>query len=139
MARAYSADLRVRVVVEVEGGSSRREAAERFGVSASSAIRWSQQAAETGSVAPKPSGGSISPLERHGDLLLELVKGQPDLTLDEVVAALRRADIAGSRSAVWRFYARHQISFKKKPARGRAGAPRRGAGTPALERRSGAA
>ena len=40
MARALSIDLRLRVVGAVEVGLSCRAAAERFGVSASSAIRW---------------------------------------------------------------------------------------------------
>ena len=42
-----------------------------------------------------------------------LIAGQPDLTLDEIVAAMRKRRIAGSRSAVWRFFERHSISFKK--------------------------
>ena len=54
------------VVDAVELGASRREAAEWFDVSASSAIKWMQRRQATGSIAPKPSGGSISPLEAHG-------------------------------------------------------------------------
>ena len=77
-----------------------------------------QRRQETGSIAPKPSGGSISPLEVHADVLLALIAEQPDLTLDEIVAAMRKRRIAGSRSAVWRFFERHNISFKKKPAGG---------------------
>jgi transposase len=127
------------VVEAVECGSSRREAAERFEVSASSAIRWADQFAKSGSVAARASGGSVSPLEEHTDFLLGLVKERPDLTLDEVVVVMRASRIGGSRSAVWRFYARHHISFKKKSVRGRAGAPRRGAGAPALEAGSGPA
>ena len=38
MPAAYSADIRGRVIASVESGSSRREAAEEFDVSASSAI-----------------------------------------------------------------------------------------------------
>ena len=40
MGRYLSEDLRVRVIRAIEGGLSRRAAAERFGVSVSSAIRW---------------------------------------------------------------------------------------------------
>jgi transposase len=61
----------------------------------------------------KPSGGSISPLEEHAEFLLGLIVEQPDLTLDEVVVAMAKAGIVGSRTAVWRFYERHDISFKK--------------------------
>lgn len=96
-----------------------------------------QRRRETGSIAAKPSGGSISPLERHADFLLALVAGQPDLTLDEIVAAMRKRRISGSRSAVWRFFERHNISFKKKPAGGRARAGGRGSRTAALDTRTG--
>jgi len=45
---------------------------------------------ETGRCAAKPRGGSTSPLEEHAEFLLELIDGQPDLTLDEVVRAMRK-------------------------------------------------
>ena len=120
MPKPCSLDLRMRVLREVEAGASRREAAECVEVSASSAIKWMQRLNETGSIAAKPTGGSFSPLEAHADVLLELIAEQPDLTLDEIVAAMRKRRIAGSRSAVWRFFNRHNISIKKKLARGRA-------------------
>jgi putative transposase len=129
-------DLRERVLDAVETGASRREAAERFEVSPSSAVKWMQRFNETGSIAAKPTGGSVSPLEKHADWLLRQIGEQPDLTLDEVVVAMRKRRIAGSRSAVWRLFARHGISFKKKPARGGARATRRGPRTPALDARS---
>ena len=72
-----------------------------------------QRRQATGSIAPKPSGGSISPLEAHAALLFTLIARQPDLTLDEIVAAMHKRRIAGSRSAVWRFLQRHKISVKK--------------------------
>ena len=43
----YPGDLRVRVIKFVEAGGSRRDAAEHFEVSASSAIRWLQRFHET--------------------------------------------------------------------------------------------
>ena len=137
MPKPCSLELRERVVEAVESGASRREAAEWFDVSPSSAIKWMQRRRETGSIAAKPSGGSISPLERHADFLLALVAGQPDLTLDEIVAAMRKQRIPGSRTSVWRFFKRHDITFKKKPARGGAGTCRRGAGASALDARTG--
>jgi transposase len=137
MPKPCSLDLRERVLETVEAGASRREAAERFEVSASSAIKWMQRWHETGSVAAKTNGGSVSPLEAHADWLLTLIAEQPDLTLDEIVVALRRRRIASSRSAVWRFFKRHNISFKKKPAGGRARATGRGPRTAALDARTG--
>src|SRR5262245_58787024 len=114
MPRPYSVDLRVRVIGDISTGASRREAAERYGVSPSVVVLWAQRFEQTGSVAAKSSGGSTSPLEEHAGFPLGLITGQPDLTRDEVVAAMRKRGIPGSRSAVWRFFDRRDISFKQK-------------------------
>ena len=111
MPKPYSYELRVRVIESIEAGATRREAAEEFGVSPSVVVIWAQRFEETGDILAKPSGGSVSPLEEHAEFLLELITEQPDLTLNEVVAAMKKARIAGSRTAVWRFYERHGLSF----------------------------
>jgi transposase len=136
MPRPYSNDLRARVIAEIEAGASRRETAERYELSASVVVIWAQRWEETGSVAAKPSGGSTSPLEEHAEFLLALIAGRSDLTLDEVVAVMDKRGIAGSRSAVWRFFDRRDISFKKNFVRG--GAKARGCGSraPALDARA---
>ena len=126
MPRPYSDDLRARVIEAIEAGASRRETAERYELSASAVVIWAQRWEKTGSVAAKPSGGSTSPLEDHAEFLLALIAEQPDLTLDEIVAAMAKRGIAGSRSAVWRFFDRRGISFKKNFVRG--GAKARGCG-----------
>jgi len=133
MAKPYSEDLRERVIEAVEAGSSRRQAAERFSISVSSAIKWMQRWRGTGSVAATPSGGSRSPLDDHAGTLLELIAGQPDLTLDEVRGRLRDRGIVASRTAVWRFFDRHGIGFKKKPARRGTGSRGRGPGPGGVE------
>jgi transposase len=69
--------------------------------------------------------------------LLALIEVEPDLTLDEVVCAMRKQKIRGSRTAVWRFFQRHKITFKKNLAGGRAAACGRSAGTPTLDARTG--
>ena len=118
MPKPYSDDLRERVIEAVEAGASRREAAESFNLSPSSAVKWLQRWRDSGSAKAKASGGSTSPLEKHAEWLLAAVAEQPDLTLDEIVAAMRKRSIPGSRTAVWRFFARHDLTFKKKePAR----------------------
>lgn len=136
MPKSYSADIRGRVIARVAGGASRREAAEHFEISASTAVKWVKCFDDTGSCMAKSRGGSTSPLEEHADFLLTLIAEQPDLTLDEVIATMRKHKVAGSRTAVWRFFQRHKITFKKKPAGGRARAPGRGAGAPPLEARA---
>src|SRR5262249_31272595 len=109
----YSDDLRERVIEAVVAGASRREAAESFSLSASSAVRWLQRWYDTGNARAKLSGGSTSPLEGHVEWLLALVAEQPDLTLDEIVVAMRKQRIPGSRTAVWRFFERHNVTVQK--------------------------
>jgi transposase len=125
MPKPYSDDLRGRAIAIVEGGASRHEVAGLFEVSPSTVINWLRRWRDDGSSAAKPSGGSVSPLEEHASWLLALIAEQPDLTLDEAVAAMRKRRIVGSRSALSRFFIRHDITFKKKPARRGAGSARR--------------
>jgi len=133
MPRAYSADMRTRVIARVESGASRREAAEHYDVSPSTAVIWVKCFRESGRCAAKPRGGSTSPLEEHAAFLLALLDEQADLTLDEVVAVMRRNKVPGSRTALWRFFQRHEITFKKSVARSGAAARRRGAGATAVD------
>jgi transposase len=99
-------------------------------------VIWAQRFEKTGSVAAKPSGGSTSPLEDHAEFLLALIAERSDLTLDEVVLAMEKRRIAGSRSAVWRFFDRRNISFKKNVIRVGAKARRRGSRAPTLDARA---
>ena len=58
MSKPCSMDLRERVVAAVEtGGMSRNQAAVRFGVAPSSAIKWVARYRATGSAAPAKMGG----------------------------------------------------------------------------------
>lgn len=133
MPKSLSGDLRERVVEAVEAGASRREAAERFEISASTAVKWLQRWRDHGVCAPKPRGGSRSVLEDYADRILALIDEQPDRTLDELVAEMHKRRIPGSRSALWRFLDRHDITFKKKPAGSRATPRRRSAGASTLD------
>ena len=123
MAKGYSKDLRVRAVSIVEAGESAREAGRVLNIGASTAIRWIERWSTTGSVEAKPgTGHSRSPLEKHRQWLLNLVAAEPDLTLEEIRARLRaeKRQKAGIGS-LWRFYDRHDITFKKNSARRRTG------------------
>ena len=113
MPKSLSGDLRERVIEAVQAGASRREAAERFEISASAVVKWLQRWRDHGVCVAKPRGGSRSILEDHAERILALVDEQPDRTLDELVAAMRKRRIPGSRSALWRFLDRHDITFKK--------------------------
>jgi transposase len=139
VARCYSSDLRERVIEAVDEGATRREAAERFGVSVSSAVRWHQFWREDGRIAAKAFGGSRSALEDYVEEIVALIEEQPDRTLNEIVAAMHKRRMPGSRTALVRFLHRHGITLKKSPARLRAGAGGRGAVAPALDTRTEAA
>jgi transposase len=96
MPNPYSAEMRERVIARVETGASRREAAEHFEISTSAAVKWLQRWRDDGSSTAVPHGGSTSPLEKRAKWLLALIAKQPDLTLDEVLVAMRKRRIAGS-------------------------------------------
>ena len=113
MTKPYSTDLRVRVVEAVDEGATRHEAAERFGVSVSSAVRWHQAWRHEGTIETKPYGGSRSPLEDYAEEILGVIEAQPDLTLDEIVAVMRKQKIPGSRTALFRFLKRRAVTSKK--------------------------
>src|SRR5262245_12067822 len=95
----YPGDLRIRVIQFVEAGGSRRDAAEHFEVSASSAIRCLQRFHEDGTFEPMPRGGGASPLEKYSQQILALIGEQRDLTLNELVSILRKRRISASRSS----------------------------------------
>lgn len=90
MGKAHSEDLRNRVYGEIAGGQSRRAAARRFGVSASTGVRLARRMAETGTLAParqgRPSGGGK--LAAHRAQLIEWIERDGDLSLPELAARL---------------------------------------------------
>jgi transposase len=127
MARAYSSDLRDRVVAAVIAGATVRAAADRFGVSVASAVKWSQRYRATGSAAAKPRGGKKPyVLTGQREWLLARIAEAPDLTLRAVMAELADRGVSASYHAVWAFFAREGVTFKKKPVRRRAGPSGRG-------------
>ena len=127
MSKPLSVDLRERVVAAVDAGMSRRRAAERFGVSLSSAIRWTAQARRTGDVRPRPVGGDQRSrrIEAHAGVILGAVEGKPDITLAELRDLLARQGVPVAVSTLWRFFARRRITLKKVRACGGAGPSRR--------------
>jgi transposase len=136
MGKPYSLDLRERVVAAVETGRlSRRQAAERFGVSASSAIKWMQRLRETGSVAAGKMGGhkpkAIS--GEHRLWLLRRIK-DGDFTLRGLVNELAERGLKVDYRSVWEFVHAEKLSFKKKRGGWRARSSRRGATTGTVDK-----
>jgi len=111
-------DLRARVMAAIDEGMSRRSAAARFGIAPSTAIRWDDERRRTGSFAPKPQGGDTRShrIEAHAGLIYSALEETPDMTLAEMCDHLARRGIASSTSSLSRFFQRHGISLKKRPA-----------------------
>ena len=118
---ALSDDLRERVVgAVVEGGLSRNAAAKRFGISVASAVRWVARFRAKGEISPAPTGGDrrSGRIEAHRDYLLDLIRRRPDMTLLEIQERLiANCGERFSSSVLWRFFDRHEITFKKRMAR----------------------
>lgn len=117
MARYLSEDLRVRVIEAVRTGASRRQAAARFGVSVSSAIRWVAEWRASGRTAPRVQGGDrrSDRIEAEAAVLLARVAETPDITLAELREALwRERGVLVAVSTLWRFFDRRRITLKKR-------------------------
>ena len=127
MSRAYSADLRERVLTAVAAGQSARGAAARFGIGPATASRWVHRWRETGErTARKPGHPPGSKLDAHAPYLLGLVAAQVDLTLAEIQRRL--AQERGVRAAIgtlWGFYRQQGLTYKKRPAMRRSRTGRR--------------
>ena len=123
MAISLSTDLRERLIAAVEGGMSRRSAAKRFRVAASTAIKWVAQWRRTGDVQPRPRGGDYRShrIEAHATEILGLIEETPDITLAEIAAHLDASHgLTVAQSKVWRLLDRHDMTLKKNRARRRA-------------------
>lgn len=121
MARAYSLDLRERVVAAVIDGQTCRSVAKTFGVSVASVVKWSQRFRATGIAAAKPMGGRRPyALEGERNWLLTRIGEAPEITLRALASELAARGIAVSHYAVWHFLQREGITLKKKSTRQRA-------------------
>jgi putative transposase len=116
MTAPLSQDLRKRLVRAVEEGSSAREAAARFEVSPSAAIKLVRRVRETGSTEPAKIGGYRKPLlAGHEDLLSELTSTRKGITLAEIRDALVERGIEpGSLTTIWSMLRRLGLSHKKR-------------------------
>jgi transposase len=123
MVAPLSQDLRRRLIRAVERGSSAREAAARFAVSASATIKLVRRVRETGSTAPAKIGGYRKPLlAGHEDLLRELAAARKGITLAEIRDTLvARGVEPGSLTTIWSTLRRLGLTHKKSPAGCRAG------------------
>jgi transposase len=117
MASSYSQDLRDRVIdAVIEGGMSRRGAAERFGVSDTAAIKWVERFEETGLRTPMGTGGHRpSTLKPHRAFIEAALADKPDITLDALCRRLAAAlGVKADTSMMSRFLRGEGITFKKR-------------------------
>jgi transposase len=128
MPRPYSLDLRERVTADVEAGLTCRQAAAKYSIGVSTAVNWTSRARRTGSPAALPMGGKRPyVLAGEEEWLRRRVAERPDITLHELLAELAGRQVKVSYFGLWNFCRHLGLSFKKNPARQRAGSPRRGA------------
>ena len=115
--RAYSLDLRQKVVAAVERGDSTiEEVAAAFGVGQTFVKKILRQRRETGDLRPRPHGGGQTP--RLCDKHLKLLRREVERSPDKTAAALRdhlaeRAGLSVSRPTVTRALSRLGLSRKK--------------------------
>ena len=111
--RAYSNDLRERVVAACDQGDATREqVAVRFSVSVSWIRKLLKQRRDTGAIAPRPHGGGRAPAfdPAAAERLRQAVRDDDDATLEELGQA---AGVACSPAAVYRALDRLGITRKK--------------------------
>jgi transposase len=118
MSKALSLDLRTRVLAAVADGASHRTAAARFGVSAASVSRWRALQRAQGDARPGPLGGDrrSGRIEAQALLIRRLLDETPDLTTEELRQALGERGHAFGYGTLQRFFRRHRITRKKRPA-----------------------
>ena len=117
MSRAYSLDLRERVLNAVAAGQSARSAAVHFGIGTATAVRWVRRWRETGERTAHKQGHPVgSKLDVHAEYLLGLIADKGNLTLEELRSRLvQERGVQVAISTPWGFYRKHGVSFKKRP------------------------
>jgi transposase len=124
MARAYSMDLRTRVLKDADAGLSSKELAERYHVSRAWVDALKQRRRETGAIAARPQTKFRRRVltSDQETRLVALVMARPDATLAELRAALpTHAGLA----TIWRALGRLAFTVKKNRSRGRTTSARR--------------
>lgn len=116
MTRAYSDDLRGRVLEAVATGSSARGAGRRFGVAPSTAVRWADRHRSLGETSARRQGKPRgSRLDAHEAFILALIDEQKDITLTEMVERLEaERDVGISRAMLCVWLRRRGFTHKKR-------------------------
>ena len=119
MRKPYSQDLRDRVIDAVEKeGMSRRAAARRYKVSASTAVKWLDAYRRVGKRAPSPvRGHRPSALIAHLEFIKAARAEKPDITLEALGRRLMaERGVKADTSMLSRFFRRIGVTLKKRPS-----------------------
>src|SRR5690348_2388772 len=112
--RAYSTDLKERLVRAVANGLPMREAARRFGVAVTTVKRAVVQQRETGSLVRRPIPGGPRKISREQDaILLARLEAEPDATvLEQCAWWTEHQGQSVSEATMWR--AMHRLGWTHK-------------------------
>ena len=134
MPKPYSSDLRQRAIALVKAGQSRRAVARLLDLDKSTVILWVKEFRATGKQTAMPMGGRRRfALLGERDWLLARVAAAPDLIGRALRTKLAERGTKVSYNAVWRFLREERLTFKKEPARRRAGSAGRRSKARAVE------
>lgn len=112
--RAYSCDLRERVLADFDGGMGNDAVARKYRVSSRWVFKLRRQRDQTGQIAPRRGRtGPPRMLAGQDERLAELVRQRPDATLRELRDEL---GLPMSLVTVWRALKRLGLTLKKSPA-----------------------
>ena len=117
MGKAYSDDLRRRVVAAMAAGRSCRETGAAFDVAPSTAGNWWRRYRRESSHAARPMGGDRrSKLLAQAGWIGERLAETPELTLGEVRSDLAGRGVEVSYASVWRTVRKLGLRHKKRMA-----------------------
>lgn len=117
MGRAFSTDLRRRVIEAIEDGMSTRAAARRFSIGESTAGAWYRRWLRTGEAkAHKQGQPGGSKLDPHAAFILDLIEADKDIALKEIGERLVETfGVKACPATIWYWLDRRGITFKKRP------------------------
>lgn len=113
--RAYSVDLRERVLADFDAGMGNEAVARKYRVSSRWVYKIRRQREETGDIAPRRGKTGPKPkLAEHTEQLLQLVQEQPDATLEEL---RDRLGVPVCLATIWNTLKAMGVTLKKSRAR----------------------
>ncbi len=128
--RSLSEDLRFRVIRARERGENSASVAERYEINIRTVQMLWKRYRETGEILPRQRGGyRVSRVASMERTLRAWIKAEVDLTLAEMCERLAEQGVSLTASALWYQLDKWNLSLKKNPARQRAVARGRQAGT----------